>query len=154
LPIKLILDMSSLSEKIIVRRSTPDANQYMFDMFQVDAARDTPVIFLINNTQGSIKKYERFGDELLKKYVRPNHAEIGDGVGVDVHADLVNDDDNESSMKGDDPRHKYLRMLRLFVRHHKIASDDKVNKMREDAHAGNKHEQQMKKAEADAYLTK
>jgi hypothetical protein len=149
--------MSSLNDKIIVRRTNHDVNQYMFDMFQVDPDRDTPVLYLINNTQGSIKKYERFGDELLKKYVRPNHAEIGavGGEGVDVHADLLdNDDDNESSMRGDDMRHKYLRMMRLFVRHHKLVSDDKVKKLRDDAQAGNKHDKQMKKAEADAYLTK
>ncbi|CAF0737484.1 unnamed protein product [Brachionus calyciflorus] len=88
LGMQMMLDFAEHADNLIIRRTTEESNPLLIQKLNVNL-RKLPIIFLIENSKGSLKKYESFSDS--KKFI-PN--------------------DLDSKL---DEREKFKRMIEKFI---------------------------------------
>ena len=115
----------------------------------------------MNNTQSTLQKtYEKFDDDLIKRYLNPTHAIVDNngGDGINLNADLDDEEDDYDDYEDADhkkfldDRHKFAKMMRKYLKIRKVISDEDLNKLKDHAFAGLKHDEHKKKEESQSYL--
>jgi thiol-disulfide isomerase/thioredoxin len=61
----IILDFSSYSKDLIIRRTTPETNKALISIMEIDDRR-LPLVFIVYNKEQNGKKYERFDSDFVK----------------------------------------------------------------------------------------
>lgn len=95
------------------------------------------MVYLIHNTENSLKQHEIFNEALLNKYTSVNTQVKGNIEDVD------DDDDDYDDAKSD--RYKYARFIRKFIKLNNLMSKDELNKMKDNANAGKALAEEIKK---------
>lgn len=118
-------------------------------------------MYLVNNTQSTLQKaYEKFDDDLIKRYLNPTHGIIDNngGDGINLNADLDDEEDDYDDYEDADhkkfldDRHRFAKMMRKYLKIRNIISNEDLNKLKDHAFAGLKHGENKKKEESQSYL--
>lgn len=64
---QLILDFGDRTD-MVIRRTTVESNLFLVDQFKIDRQK-LPVVFLIYNSKGSMKRYVEFSEEFVGKKI-------------------------------------------------------------------------------------
>lgn len=126
-------------DKIVIRRVTPTSNPSLVSKFELDPRR-LPVVFLLNNTDGSMKPYEKFDEKTVQKYVR-------------ISLKPAEEDDDDYDEKGDE-RTKFGNLIRKFLKATTLLENAELNKLNDNANAGKNLAEEKKKEEIKQFLTK
>jgi hypothetical protein len=123
----------------------------MFTKFDVDL-RYLPVMFLVNNTVGSLKSYEKFDEAALKRYMQADSKEINNNISFE-QIDTEDEDHLAEELKTtSDHRQKFAKMIRLFMKHAKLVPHDDLKRLQTDMNAAKEHNKEVKKQDVKEYL--
>jgi hypothetical protein len=151
------MDFSAFSDKLVIRRTTLEANPTIFSKFDVDT-RFLPLMFLVNNTAGSgtLKQYEKFNEATLKRYMLADSKSSGTDTHTNVSFENVDADDDdhldEVLKSTTDLRKKFAKMIRVFMKHANLVPHDELNQLHTAMNAAKEHDKEVKKQDVKAYL--
>jgi thiol-disulfide isomerase/thioredoxin len=89
---KLILDLSSFSNNIIIRRIVPTSNPNLTNKFAIDTNR-LPILYLVKNTHSTMMKYELF-DQKLVEYYQKEYFKLISNQNITISEEIKNENEH------------------------------------------------------------